>query len=95
MRLGRPVLAGLVAGAVAGFVVALLRPRSTRPATLGYRGPTVEDGAGTNDLLSAAGDDLPIVEPVIAPGKATWEPAASVPGASRLTDPRDRSGTVS
>lgn len=32
MRLGRSVLAGLVAGAVAGFLVALLRPRGTHPA---------------------------------------------------------------
>ncbi len=70
MRLGRLVLAGLVIGAVAGFVIALLRPRGTHPASL------------TSPVLTADDDCVPLTEPSrtaepVPPGSGTSDPRSA------------------
>jgi hypothetical protein len=90
MRLGRSVFAGLVAGAVAGFLVALLRPRGSHPGAVSP-GSLAESGAAPLTEPSPRGDvaDLPSVPPAAVPAQASGEPAVSVPGASRRSDPGD------
>lgn len=83
MRLGRAVFAGLLAGAVVGFLAALLRPRCTRPVAPGHPGPTVGDQAATGSRPPAGAFGGPAVEPVVAAVGASREPAASVSGPSR------------
>ena len=79
MRLGRLVLAGLAAGVVAGFLVALLRPRGTHPGH-------PEELTADADLTAEPGAP-PTVPPALTPGQGRWEAAPAVPGASRRTLP--------
>jgi hypothetical protein len=91
MRFGRSVLAGLIAGVVAGFLVALLRPRGTHPAV-----PSTADTGGEGDsgpALAVPRDEdhvqLPSLEPVASPFQASWERTSATPGASRRVGPDD------
>jgi hypothetical protein len=96
MRLGRSVFAGLVAGAVAGFLVALLRPRSSHPGVVSP-GSLPQPGAAPLIEPSSRGDvtDLPSVLPAVVPAQASGEPAVSAPGTSRRIDPGDGAGAHS
>lgn len=89
MRLGRSVLAGLIAGAVAGFLVALLRPRVTHPANPAQIGGS----PGALEVATASPDDEAGGSPA-SPALGAWEPAGTVPGASRLSRPADSSRTT-
>lgn len=71
MRLGRLVFAGLVGGAVAGFLIALLRPRGTH-ATPGAI------------PLSGQGSEIPYTELASAPDEPTLLPVH--PGGSADQD---------
>jgi hypothetical protein len=92
MRLGRSVLAGLIAGAVAGFLVALLRPRVTHPAISAEVGgsPGVPEVGVAS--ATASPDDASGGSPASALG--AWERAGTVPGASRLSRPADSTRTT-
>jgi hypothetical protein len=61
MRLGRRIVAGLILGALAAFLISLLRPRRV-PA---YLAPDQQPGAAQADLRD------PAVSPTAMPGKAT------------------------
>lgn len=74
MRLGRLVAAGLVAGAVAGFVGALLRPRTVQD----YR-PDVDRPA------TDARGDLAAAQTLAVPQSRTLHPAAT--GDETAADP--------
>lgn len=82
MRLGRSVLAGLAAGVVAGFLVALLRPRGTHPAAPLSSGFLPEDASLTEPAPRDDVPHLPVPSPVTDPAEASRKPAGSVPGAS-------------
>jgi hypothetical protein len=89
MRLGRSVLAGLFAGAVAGFLVALLRPRVTHPASPAEVGGSLAGpDAGIASLAHQPGGSS------AAPALGDWERAGTVPGASRLSRPADSTRTT-
>jgi hypothetical protein len=81
MRLGRSVLAGLVAGSVAGFLVELLRPRGTHPVA-----PLHQDLPGGGDTpwtaqSSRSDVSAPPAAPRVVPSMAvSREPATPVPG---------------
>lgn len=69
MRHGRSVLAGLVAGVVAGFLVALLRPRSTHPAASAHLdAPWKDEVAQTEPSLHGPTPDSSDVVPVGSTG---------------------------
>ena len=94
MRLGRSVLAGLVAGVVAGFVVALLRPRGTHPAVPVHQdlppgsgvAPLIQPCPGTPGTGPDPCDDVPVpptAQPLVPPMMASREPVTPVPGSRR------------
>jgi hypothetical protein len=81
----RSVLAGLVAGAVAGFLVELLRPRGKHPAAPVHSGAPREDEAAQTEPSPRHQTPDPFAAPSGAPSgaplaKAAREPAGSVPG---------------
>ncbi|HET9655196.1 MAG TPA: hypothetical protein VFP72_07570 [Kineosporiaceae bacterium] len=92
MRLGRLVFAGLVGGAVAGFLIALLRPRSTHtaPGVIPLPGPDPEI---PYTGLPSAPDELPLL-PGQPGGLADQdqEPAVSASGPRRHSGGPDGAG---
>ncbi len=82
MRLGRLVAAGLVAGAVTGFVGALLRPRSVDvygPPARPVRGLSGDLAAATALSTGWSTHDVR-VRPVAPPGAGLDESGAEAPG---------------
>jgi hypothetical protein len=103
MRLRRLVLAGLVGGAVAGFLIALLRPRGTHPAVVPVLPvqPGVADqpytevapGSGAPPVLPEESDGYP-PGPDEQVGRddrvgQAWEPEAAAAGSRRQRRPQD------
>jgi hypothetical protein len=91
MRLRRSVLAGLVAGAAAGFLVALLRPRSLHPTVSTAAGQFPEDHLAPLTETAPSIETGPTIEtaPTIETGPRTetapqTEPA---PPTSLATEP--------